>query len=494
MGITSYICCIGLILFPCVYNAEVKDQITSLPGIDKLPSFKQYSGYLKASSTKRFHYWFAESQNNPATDPVVLWLNGGPGCSSLDGFLSENGPLLVVNASSLKENQYSWNKDANVIYLESPAGVGYSYDMNGVVQTDDDEVATNNYNALVDFFTKFPEYAKNDFYITGESYGGIYIPTLSIKILEAKYLKLKVNQVQSPNPPINLKGMAIGNGLISYNINTNSLIFFGYYHGILGERLWNDLTYFCCKSNNVTRDGCDFAGSKDGQCQDYTEQALQYIYNGGLNIYALYQDCTIDNVFDGGRLKRYQADMKSHLNHMDETKQNKFLQSTKVNRPVSSDDILYGSPPCIDDAAVTGYLNRKDVREALHIEHDLPDWTICSDAVTDSYGRTYQDMFAQYKRLLQEDGFRIFLYYGDTDMACNFLGGEWFVDQLNLELKRARAPWYTNKGQVAGYDMVFDKDFTYTTIRGAGHMVPQFKPTYAYEMFTHFLKNQPLPH
>lgn len=89
----------------------------------------------------------------------------------------------------------------------------------------------------------------------------------------------------------------------------------------------------------------------------------------------------------------------------------------------------------------------------------------CSDAVTDSYGRTYQDMFAQYKRLLQEDGFRIFLYYGDTDMACNFLGGEWFVDQLNLELKRARAPWYTNKGQVAGYDMVFDKDFTYTTIR-----------------------------
>ena len=67
------------------------------------------------------------------------------------------------------------------------------------------QVATNNYNALVDFFAKFPEYAKNDFYITGESYGGIYIPTLSIKILEAKNMKLKAHQVQSPNPPINLK-------------------------------------------------------------------------------------------------------------------------------------------------------------------------------------------------------------------------------------------------------------------------------------------------
>ena len=74
-------------------------------------------------------------------------------------------------------------------------------------------------------------------------------------------------------------------------------------------------------------------------------------------------------------------------------------------------------------------------------------------------------MFAQYKRLLQQDGFRILLYYGDTDMACNFLGGEWFVDQLGLTLKRARAPWLTSTGQVAGYDMVFEEDLTYTTIR-----------------------------
>ena len=79
------------------------------------------------------------------------------------------------------------------------------------------QVATNNYNALVDFFKKFPEYSKNDFYITGESYGGVYIPTLSVKILDAKYLKLKVNQVQTPNPPINLKVSSIYDGSISLN-------------------------------------------------------------------------------------------------------------------------------------------------------------------------------------------------------------------------------------------------------------------------------------
>lgn len=116
-------------------------------------------------SLKIFVLRFVESQSDPTSDPVVLWLNGGPGCSSLDGFLSENGPLHVCDlgkescnlafmkvymfgfwfkvkddGNTLYENPYSWNKIANVIYLESPAGVGYSYDDNNNVETDDDKV------------------------------------------------------------------------------------------------------------------------------------------------------------------------------------------------------------------------------------------------------------------------------------------------------------------------------------------------------------------
>ena len=158
-----------------------------MPGLTYQINFNQYSGYLNASDTHKFHYWFVESQNDPANSPVLLWLNGGPGSSSLWGMLTENGPFRPnKDGQTLYENVHSWNKFANVLYLESPHQVGYSY---STVANDyvygDDLTASDNYNALKDFFTNlFPNYAQNPFYITGESYGGVYIPTLSKLLLQ----------------------------------------------------------------------------------------------------------------------------------------------------------------------------------------------------------------------------------------------------------------------------------------------------------------------
>ena len=88
-----------------------------------------YSGYLDVDGKdKQIHYMFVTSQSNPTTDPVILWLNGGPGCSSLIGFFKEIGPVISEdkNASKLEVNPYNWNKRANIIFFESPAGVGFS--------------------------------------------------------------------------------------------------------------------------------------------------------------------------------------------------------------------------------------------------------------------------------------------------------------------------------------------------------------------------------
>ena len=84
------------------------------------------------------------------------------------------------------------------------------------------QVADDNFLALQDFFSKFPEYKKNDFYVTGESYGGIYVPTLSERVVADK--------------SINFKGMAIGNGITNFDINDDSLLYFAYYHGLIGDR------------------------------------------------------------------------------------------------------------------------------------------------------------------------------------------------------------------------------------------------------------------
>ena len=127
------------------------DKIASLPLWDnELPS-DQFSGYLDIpNSTKHLHYWLIESENDPANDPVVLWLNGGPGCSSLDGLIYEHGPFrLETDAKSGKlafnRFDYSWNKKANVVYLEAPVGVGFSYSDKGkedYEKCDDDNTAT----------------------------------------------------------------------------------------------------------------------------------------------------------------------------------------------------------------------------------------------------------------------------------------------------------------------------------------------------------------
>ena len=116
-----------------------------------------------------YHYWFVESESDPANDPIGLWLNGGPGCSSMDGLLYEHGPLLVNhNGTELVRNPYSWSTVANVLYLEAPAGVGFSYPPPtgsfGANQT-----AVDNTEALLAWFADFPEYKGNDFYISGES-------------------------------------------------------------------------------------------------------------------------------------------------------------------------------------------------------------------------------------------------------------------------------------------------------------------------------------
>ncbi|KHJ76989.1 serine carboxypeptidase, partial [Oesophagostomum dentatum] len=104
------------------------DRIVNLPGLTFEINFNQYSGYLNGSSTHQLHYWLVESQNSPSTAPLLLWLNGGPGSSSIWGMLTENGPFRPnKDGKTLYENIFSWNKFANILYLEAPHNVGYSY-------------------------------------------------------------------------------------------------------------------------------------------------------------------------------------------------------------------------------------------------------------------------------------------------------------------------------------------------------------------------------
>lgn len=106
--------------------ARMQDLVLGLPDIDRLNA-DWYSGYLDSTATKHLHYVFVTSLTDPINDPVVLWFNGGPGCSSLLALFQETGPYVIDDGEYyLKTNPEPWNQRANILYLESPAGVGFS--------------------------------------------------------------------------------------------------------------------------------------------------------------------------------------------------------------------------------------------------------------------------------------------------------------------------------------------------------------------------------
>ncbi|XP_028930394.1 lysosomal protective protein [Ornithorhynchus anatinus] len=429
------------------------DLITSLPGLSSAPRFRQWSGYLQAGSGKYFHYWFVESQGNPATDPLVLWLNGGPGCSSMEGILEENGPYRIHSDSFLYENPFSWNKVASVLYLESPAGVGYSYSLSRNYQINDEQVAADNYQALQCFFAKFPSFTSNDFYAFGESYAGVYVPSLSLRI------------VNGP-APINFKGFGVGNGMSNYQLNDESLIEFSYYHGIIGANLWASLNAHCCSGGT-----CNFYNSTESSCFDAILKAFRLIQGIGLNMYSLYSPCWGAR----GYQARYATDLASLFRE---------YQFSMANPPAGGP--VHGVPKCINSTALYMWMNEDGVRQALHIPSSLPHWELCSSWTHTQYRRQYTDMAPFYRQLLRND-IRVLVYYGDTDMACNFLGGEKFVESLKQRVLRPYQPWYRNK-QVAGFFKEYEK-ITFLTVKGSGHMVPQHRPAQALKMFESFLKN-----
>lgn len=436
------------------------DEVTQLPGMKFKPNYQQWSGYLQARPGKFLHYWFVTSQSDPVKDPVVLWLNGGPGCSSLDGFLSENGPFHVDDdGATLYENPFSWNKIANVLYLESPAGVGYSYSDDKKYATDDNQVAEDNYRALQSFFSKFPNFTKNEFFIFGESYGGIYVPTLSLR-------------VATGTAKMNFKGFAVGNGLSSFALNDQSLIYFAYYHGLFGEDLWHGLNTNCCDKGI-----CNFYNSSSDMCETLVNVAFSIIYNSGLNEYALYMDCLGKRNIHKGYERAMDHLFKNYRKHLDTLK--------FVGWPTNPQS-LKEVPPCIDSRAQTTWLNRGDVRKALHIPDTLPPWDLCSDIVGGNYTNLYSTVKDVYLKLLSL-GLQALVYNGDTDMACNFLGDQWFVEDLDIKATTKYQTWLYND-QIAGFYQEFG-NITFLTVKGAGHMVPQWAPGPAFHMFQAFITN-----
>ena len=163
------------------------DTLPGYVGTNPFP-FASSTGYVQVNATegRNNFYWLVESQGNPAKDPLVFWYQGGPGCSGLGGLFTEHGPFRAQADGTVTLAEFTWNKYASIVYLEQPCGVGFSFDNDPNYQytSNDNQSAVDNFNFIEGFLAANPRFVGNPTWLAGESYGGVYIPTLSGQILD----------------------------------------------------------------------------------------------------------------------------------------------------------------------------------------------------------------------------------------------------------------------------------------------------------------------
>jgi len=200
--------------------SDIQEQSKVSPQIGNHTS---YSGFFTTDSSpeadNNMFFWYLPSQNGDASAPTLIWLQGGPGGSSLFGMFVEMGPFNVDADFNLIANPYTWNDKYNMLFIDNPVGAGFSYTGTGKgYVTNQDEVADNLYSLLQQFYQVFPDVLKTDLYVTGESYGGHYVPSISYKIHQENAAIAAGTAEESTDygapVTIPLKGLAVGDGWI----------------------------------------------------------------------------------------------------------------------------------------------------------------------------------------------------------------------------------------------------------------------------------------
>ncbi|SGZ53737.1 CIC11C00000000818 [Sungouiella intermedia] len=421
-----------------------KDQylVTSLPGLteniaeeDRPIMFAGQLELYKENNTHYFFWKFADQNRTPEIENrTIFWLNGGPGCSSMDGALMEAGPLRINSNNEVIYNEGSWHKKGDMVFVDQPGGTGFSY--TGQYDTELDQIRFDFLTFLEKYFEVFPEDKHKEITLAGESYAGQYIPYIALGILER-------NKRVSPEEKYNLKGLLIGNGWISPNRQSLSYLPFAVKAGMISTSHpnWQDLLDRHVKCQDLVagvNDDDTFGASKvvDRVCEGVLNLLLQvtrdYASPGSQECYNMY-DYTLKDSYP----------------------------SCGMNWPP-------------DLPNVNLFLTNPDVMDNINLEHKTK-WHECDQAVSNNLkAKNLRPSIVLFPSILQE--VPIVLFHGNRDIICNYIGGEDMIAALKWGGQRGFSkdiPIYdwVYDGKVLGY-VKSERNLTFVNVFEASHMVP----------------------
>ncbi|KAJ7696099.1 alpha/beta-hydrolase [Mycena rosella] len=425
--------------------------VPSLPDIHQDPEHPLtiFAGHLSSdpdaskvdAKTVTAHLYFVMIKNRRVADKkrIMFWFNGGPGCSSFDGLMMEVGPWRMDGKGGFNTTEGGWEEYTTMVYVDQPAGTGFSYTSTDRYVHTLDEASTQFMEFVRNFYKVFPEYQHMDTYLGGESYAGQWIPYFANAILDS-------------DVGIPLRGIAIGNGWIDARRQYASYIDFAVKVGILEENSdpWKKArsrTDECIADiAKITSPEPIVAPKCEGLLLDVTA-IREKIVNG--------QPMCI-NIYDV---------------RLDDT-----MPACGMNWPP-------------DIKPVTTYLDRPDVVRALHADRHPGSWVECRGRIHQEFHERLSDSsITVLPKVLAR--IPVLIFAGDQDLICNYVGLEAMMQAMEWNGAKGLGTVQTQSWSVAGAPAgtwVSSRNLTYAKIFNASHMVPFDVPHISHDMILRFM-------
>ncbi|KII91592.1 hypothetical protein PLICRDRAFT_38372 [Plicaturopsis crispa FD-325 SS-3] len=433
--------------------ADTKLRYVKNSGVcETTPGVEQISGYIDVGKNMSTWFWFFEARNTPETAPFTLWLNGGPGCSSMIGLFQENGPCKVNDAGNATTlNSYSWNNISNIIYIDQPIGTGFSYGTDTVNSTE--AAAPSVWQAFQLLFEskEFAKYASREFIFATESYGGHYGPAFVTYFDEQN---AKIDNGTLKGEKISVSALMINNGWYDPLLQNKAYVDFA-----------TDAPGYGPLQNKTVIKKLNEAFYGKGGCKEQEEACYAAGNNATSNkICRTADDFCVDNVFVPAVGDR------------------------------DSDDLRQNSSALFPSESYVNFLSLNSIKKKIGANSTYGE---CPDAPFELFEKTGDDARTWLPELsaLVDSKLKVLIWAGDADINCNWLGGHASVLAMdwygNETLHNTPFTNMTVDGKAVAAIQNVD-NFSFARVYESGHEVPAFQPEAAFAIFSQVVQKQQL--